>query len=59
MVFEDVGKLSKIIEAIHAAGFGCAMDDFGSGYSSLNLIQNIPVDTIRLDKVFFCNGTLT
>ena len=35
------------------------MDDFGSGYSSLNLIQNIPVDTIRLDKVFFRNGTLT
>ncbi|MFR8054356.1 MAG: EAL domain-containing protein [Bilophila wadsworthia] len=59
VVFEDVGKLSKIIEAIHAAGFGCAMDDFGSGYSSLNLIQNIPVDTIRLDKVFFRNGTLT
>lgn len=58
MVFEDVGKLSKIIDAIHAADFGCAMDDFGSGYASLNLIQNIPVDTIRLDKVFFRNGTL-
>ncbi|MEG0309736.1 MAG: EAL domain-containing protein, partial [Eubacterium sp.] len=35
------------------AGFGCSMDDFGSGYSSLNLIQDIPVDTIKLDKVFF------
>lgn len=58
VVFEDVGKLSKIIDAIHAAGFGCAMDDFGSGYSSLNLIQNIPVDTIKLDKVFFRNGAL-
>lgn len=58
VVFEDVDKLSKIIDAIHAAGFGCAMDDFGSGYSSLNLIQNIPVDTIKLDKVFFRNGAL-
>lgn len=56
VVFEDVNTLSKIIDAIHAAGFGCAMDDFGSGYSSLNLVQHIPVDTIKLDKVFFRSG---
>ncbi|MEG0074639.1 MAG: EAL domain-containing protein [Eubacterium sp.] len=52
-VFENVEYLSKIIAKIHEAGFGCSMDDFGSGYSSLNLIQDIPVDTIKLDKVFF------
>ncbi|MEG0570833.1 MAG: EAL domain-containing protein, partial [Oscillospiraceae bacterium] len=34
-------------------GFGCSMDDFGSGYSSLNLIKDIPVDTIKLDRIFF------
>lgn len=56
VVFEDVATLSKIIDDIHAAGFGCSMDDFGSGYSSLNLIRDIPVDTIKLDKVFFRNG---
>lgn len=53
VVFEDVNHLSNIIDSIHNAGFGCAMDDFGSGYSSLNLISDIPVDTIKLDKVFF------
>lgn len=53
IVFEDVEHLSKTINDIHKAGFGCSMDDFGSGYSSLNLIQDIPVDTIKLDKVFF------
>ena len=52
MVFEDVGKLSKIIEAIHAAGFRCAMDDFGSGYSSLNLIQNIPPPARSFEYAF-------
>lgn len=52
-VFEDVGRLSEIIREIHTAGFGCSMDDFGSGYSSLNLIQDIPVDTLKLDKIFF------
>lgn len=57
IVFEDVEHLSKTINAIHDAGFGCSMDDFGSGYSSLNLIQDIPVDTIKLDKVFFRKST--
>lgn len=57
VVFENVSLLSTIIDSIHSAGFGCAMDDFGSGYSSLNLIQDIPVDTLKLDKVFFRNGT--
>lgn len=56
-VFEDVECLSKIIKEIHEAGFGCSMDDFGSGYSSLNLIQDIPVDTLKLDKVFFKSGS--
>lgn len=55
VVFENVENLKKIIDQIHAVGFGCSMDDFGSGYSSLNMIQDIPVDTIKLDKVFFRN----
>ena len=52
MVFEDVGKLSKLIDAIHAAGSGCAMDDFGSGYASLNLIQNIPPPARSFEYAF-------
>lgn len=56
-VFEDVEHLSKIINEIHHAGFGCSMDDFGSGYSSLNLIQDIPVDTLKIDKIFFRSNT--
>ncbi|MEG1163402.1 MAG: EAL domain-containing protein [Anaerovoracaceae bacterium] len=55
VVFEDVEYLSEIIRKIHDMGFGCSMDDFGSGYSSLNLIKDIPVDTLKLDKIFFRN----
>lgn len=57
VVFEDVETLSSVIREIHALGFGCSMDDFGSGYSSLNLIREIPVDTLKLDKIFFHSGT--
>lgn len=53
MVFEDSEQLTKVIDDIHALGFGCSMDDFGSGYSSLNLIQDIHVDTLKLDRIFF------
>lgn len=52
-VFEDVETLANVIREIHSMGFGCSMDDFGSGYSSLNLIREIPVDTLKLDKIFF------
>lgn len=52
-VFEDVATLVKVIEKIHEMGFSCSMDDFGSGYSSLNFIRDIPVDTLKLDKIFF------
>lgn len=55
VVFEDVEHLSRLINRIRIFGFGCSMDDFGSGYSSLSMIQDIPIDTIKLDKVFFKN----
>ena len=53
VVFEDVGGFAQVTNAIHEAGFGCSMDDFGSGYSSLSLLRDIRVDTVKLDKVFF------
>lgn len=52
-VYENMQRLSQIIDEIHAFGFQCAVDDFGSGYSSLNMIQDIPTDTLKLDKIFF------
>ena len=57
IVLEDAERFKHVVEDIHNAGFGCSMDDFGSGYSSLNMIQDISVDTLKLDKVFFRNAT--
>ena len=34
-------------------GFSCSIDDFGSGYSSLNTLKDLPVDVVKMDKVFF------
>ena len=34
------------------AGFRISVDDFGSGYSSLNLLKDMPADVLKLDKEF-------
>lgn len=39
-------------------GFYVSIDDFGSGYSSLNLLKNMATDVIKLDKEFFGNDIL-
>lgn len=49
---EDTDTLIKSIEAIKAQGFYIAIDDFGSGFSGLNLLKDISVDTIKIDKSF-------
>lgn len=56
MVFENLDFLKQVISQIHHMGFSCSMDDFGSGYSSLNVLKDVPVDILKLDKVFFDNS---
>ncbi|MCC0645087.1 MULTISPECIES: EAL domain-containing protein [unclassified Clostridioides] len=53
IVFKDVKVFSEIINEIHKNGFKCSIDDFGSGYSSINMLKDIYVDTIKLDRAFF------
>ncbi|MEG0360730.1 MAG: EAL domain-containing protein, partial [Longicatena sp.] len=53
IVYENKEELKYIISQFHALGFECSMDDFGSGYSSLNLIQDLPFDTLKIDRIFF------
>ncbi|MCQ2411043.1 MAG: EAL domain-containing protein [Elusimicrobiaceae bacterium] len=42
----------SVIRGLHNRGFSVAMDDFGSGYSSLNVLKSLQFDTIKLDKEF-------
>ena len=38
---------------LQSKGFICSLDDFGSGYRSLNLLKNLPIDVLKLDIMFF------
>lgn len=45
-------KQLEMIEQLQEQGFIIEMDDFGSGYSSLNILKDIPVDIIKMDMAF-------
>ena len=52
----DEGNFLQRINQIRSLGFKIAMDDFGSGYSSLNSLKDIPIDIIKLDMGFLNNN---
>jgi len=46
---------NEVSEAMHwlsEAGFHLSLDDFGQGYSSLARLQSMPLDTLKIDKMF-------
>jgi len=53
IAYGEVQNLVNVMKQVKAAGFGLSMDDFGSGYSSLNLLREMPLDVLKLDKEFF------
>lgn len=50
--FEEEHIIIEKVERLRDYGFKVSVDDFGAGYSSLNLIGVLPVDIIKLDKGF-------
>ena len=48
----EFGVLKRIATGLGEAGISIAVDDFGVGYSSLNLIREIPWDVMKLDRCF-------
>ena len=53
---EDSEVIVENVKKLRDAGFLIEMDDFGSGYSSLNMISTLPIDVIKLDMQFIRNA---
>ncbi|MFV0351742.1 MAG: EAL domain-containing protein [Oscillospiraceae bacterium] len=45
-------ELVQTMQKLREGGFLLSMDDFGTGFSSLNLLRMLPLDTVKLDKCF-------
>lgn len=52
LMAEDVDNLVKIMEEIKAEGYKFDLDDFGAGYSSINILSTLPLDVVKLDMSF-------
>lgn len=47
-----IQRMQEVIAGLHSFGYIVEMDDFGSGYSSLNILKDLDVDIIKLDMQF-------
>ena len=56
-VFSDTENvILNAVNYLHKAGFTILMDDFGSGYSSLNVLKDIDLDVLKIDMKFLSKG---
>lgn len=51
-IFDDKDRITEVLKEIHTAGFEVSIDDFGSGCSSLNMLKDIWINEIKLDRFF-------
>lgn len=51
-LMHDPERLGERLQALRAAGVRIAIDDFGSGYSSLARLSQLPLDELKIDRVF-------
>ncbi len=56
VAIENKNSIEKLFDDLHSAGFKISIDDFGAGYSSLGMLKDLHVDTLKMDRSFFADG---
>lgn len=57
MLFDNADKMTDVLTIFKAHGFRSSIDDFGAGYSSLNLLKDLKADILKLDRLFFIKNS--
>ena len=52
---ENADYVIKVIKGLREKNYEIEMDDFGSGYSSLNMLSSMPIDILKMDRAFIKN----
>ena len=53
---DSAERIQDAVKYLHKAGFTILLDDFGSGYSSLNVLKDVDLDVLKIDMKFFSKG---
>jgi EAL domain-containing protein (putative c-di-GMP-specific phosphodiesterase class I) len=59
MFISNVDYAISVLNEIRQLGISIAMDDFGTGFSSLSYLQNLPLDTLKIDRCFIDQMTFS
>lgn len=59
MIMEDIKHGISTLQAIRAMGVSIAIDDFGTGFSSLSYLSKLPLNTLKIDRSFINDMTVT
>lgn len=54
-LLNNIERTVEVLDRIKEMGFKLSLDDFGTGFSSLNYLKNLPLDKVKLDKSFIDN----
>lgn len=52
VLMNDVERSMDVLNNLKSLGTTCSIDDFGKGFSSLSYLKNLPVDCLKIDKLF-------
>lgn len=55
ILMNNIDQIIKVMKEMRELGVKISLDDFGSGFSSLNVLARLPIDEVKLDRVFICN----